>query len=406
MDNLTHTLFAATLARTPLARAGRGTTAALLLASNAPDIDVVSLAGGTISYVHWHRGPTHGVLGIAGLGVLTAAVVWSAYRLADRRRPGPERLPAASFGMLTAVSMLAVGFHVLMDLPTSYGTRLLSPFDWHWYAFDWLPIIDIYLLAILAIGLIFGSLGDAGAAAARPSGRRTTQSASRRMATVVLVLMGVNYGLRATAHHQALVEGPRLFGPLLPSPCDARAPISQGSLAVWPWRVSRSVAAADPDGRHDAANSLLRGPAQAARPCLVEVAALPTFTSPFRWRLIAHLSNAYELHDVDLLDGRLHDDSGTADRMWRLSIRFPDQWTAATREAAAAPMPRIFLGFARFPSARTFTDARGEATVRWTDVRFAGGLTSLEDRSRRPNPFNLTVRLDAGGRVIAERTGP
>ena len=42
MDNLTHTLFALTLARTPLARAGRGTAAALVLASNAPDIDIVA----------------------------------------------------------------------------------------------------------------------------------------------------------------------------------------------------------------------------------------------------------------------------------------------------------------------------------------------------------------------------
>ena len=46
LDNLTHSLFGLTLARTPLGRAGRGTTAALLLASNAPDIDVIVTAGG------------------------------------------------------------------------------------------------------------------------------------------------------------------------------------------------------------------------------------------------------------------------------------------------------------------------------------------------------------------------
>src|SRR5207245_2808175 len=60
LDNLTHSLFALTLSRTRLASAGRGTTAALLLASNAPDIDIVTLAGGTASYLKWHRGPTHG----------------------------------------------------------------------------------------------------------------------------------------------------------------------------------------------------------------------------------------------------------------------------------------------------------------------------------------------------------
>ena len=44
--------------------------------------------------------------------------------------------------MLVAISMLGVLLHILMDLPTSYGTRLLSPFDWRWFAFDWLPIVD------------------------------------------------------------------------------------------------------------------------------------------------------------------------------------------------------------------------------------------------------------------------
>ncbi len=76
MDNVTHTLFAATLARTPLSRAGRGTTAALILASNAPDIDIVATAGGSVNYLSWHRGLSHGPLGIVGLGVVTAALVW------------------------------------------------------------------------------------------------------------------------------------------------------------------------------------------------------------------------------------------------------------------------------------------------------------------------------------------
>jgi len=86
LDNVTHTLFGATLARTPLARAGRGTTAALLLASNAPDIDIVAaLGGGSIKYLEWHRGPTHGPLGVVVLAVVTAAIVSVGRRFYDRR---------------------------------------------------------------------------------------------------------------------------------------------------------------------------------------------------------------------------------------------------------------------------------------------------------------------------------
>ena len=75
MDNVTHTLFALTLARTPLGRRP-GATAALVLASNAPDIDIVAAFGGSANYLAWHRGPTHGPLGVLGLGLVTAAMVW------------------------------------------------------------------------------------------------------------------------------------------------------------------------------------------------------------------------------------------------------------------------------------------------------------------------------------------
>src|SRR5262249_7406351 len=84
MDNLTHTLFALTLARTSLGRAGRGTTPALVIASNARAAAIVTTAGGALSYLRWHRGPTHGPLGVIGLGLLTAVIVWMGRRLLDR----------------------------------------------------------------------------------------------------------------------------------------------------------------------------------------------------------------------------------------------------------------------------------------------------------------------------------
>jgi inner membrane protein len=155
LDNLTHSLFGATLARTPLSRAGRGTMAAVILASNAPDVDIVATAGGAVKYLEWHRGLTHGPLGIVGLGIVSAGVAWLGRGYYDRRWPERRGVEHdASFGMLVAVSILAVLLHVLMDLPTSYGTRLLSPFDWHWFAVDWMPIVDVYLLLALVIGLL------------------------------------------------------------------------------------------------------------------------------------------------------------------------------------------------------------------------------------------------------------
>ena len=93
MDNLTHTLFALTLARTPLGRAGRGTATALVLASNAPDIDIATTARSTASYLQWHRGPTHGLIGILTLGLLVALLVRAGQRIIDRRGPRPPDDP-------------------------------------------------------------------------------------------------------------------------------------------------------------------------------------------------------------------------------------------------------------------------------------------------------------------------
>ncbi len=365
-----------TLARTPLSRAGRGTTAALLLASNAPDIDILATAGGAVNYLKWHRGPTHGPLGVVGLGVAAAGIVWAGRRVLDRRRSKAAAIavanltPDASFGMLVAVSIIGVLLHVLMDLQTSYGMRLLSPFNWHWFVVDWVPIVDIYLLVTLIAGMGFGS---------RTSGVR------RRNATIVLTLMAANYGVRAVAHHQALELVPRLFGPTLPQPCDPRSP-SASPIASWP---RATVPTSPPAGKR----------------CLVEVAAMPSFTSPFRWRIIVQFSNAYEIRDIDLLDARFRSPDADSDVLWRLTLRYPNVWTPEVEKAAATHLGQVFLGFSRFPAARSAVDAHGITTVRFTDMRFAGGFVALDQPVSRANPFTAMVRIGADGRILEESLG-
>src|SRR5205814_871707 len=188
-----------------------------------------------------------------GLAVVSAALVWIGRHFYDRRRPPETTGPDASFGMLVAVSIVGVLLHVLMDLPTSYGTRVLSPFDWHWFAVDWMPIVDVYLLMALVIGLL----------------GRPTAAQRRAKAAFVLLLMATNYGVRGAAHHQALELAPRLFGPTLPELCD---PPASGASRIDSW-PRRSPPSNPTPGRR----------------CLVEIAAMPSFTSPFRWRIIAQM---------------------------------------------------------------------------------------------------------------------
>lgn len=362
MDNLTHSLFGLTLARTPLERAGRGTTVALLLASNAPDIDIVASAGGLANYLAWHRGPTHGPLGILGLGFVAAAIVW----LGDRWWRRPATALPASLLRLWGISCVGVLCHVLMDLPTSYGTRLLSPFSWTWYAQDWMPIVDVFLLAILAMGLVLGRRH-------LPDGR----SLRRRGAYIALALMMGNYALRAWSHHQAIELAPTAFANRLPPPCADAVP--PGSWIEW-WPRPTAGTPRDRNAEH----------------CLVEIAAMPGFTSPLSWRLIARLSDGYELKDVTLQDS----EPSTS----LVSTRYPDRWTPAVLAAARSPIARIFLGFSRFPAARSVADASGEVVVRFADMRFV--MNRLGDqRPQTGGMFGATIRVNSPGDVIEERLG-
>jgi membrane-bound metal-dependent hydrolase YbcI (DUF457 family) len=367
MDNLTHSLFGATLARTPLGRAGRGATAALILASNAPDIDVVTAAGGALNYLQWHRGPTHGPLGVIGLGLITAGIVWSASRLLDRG--GQKR--HASFAALAAISTLGVLFHVLMDLPTSYGTRALSPFLWQWFAVDWMPIIEIYLLVTLAACLIFGSRGS--------------EADRRRNAALALGIMVSIYGIRGLAHQRAVALAPRVFGPILPARCPGVPP--QRFVDRWP-RPAPELGGVN--GR-----------------CLMDVAAMPDFVSPFRWRLVAHLSNAYESQEINVLDARFRRPAPPTEAMWRRTLREPNQWTPAVLRAAATPAAQTFLGFSRFPAARSVIGRDGATTVRWNDMRYIPpGRPRNDNPTPRGSLFSATVELNERGEVIDARLGP
>jgi membrane-bound metal-dependent hydrolase YbcI (DUF457 family) len=367
MDNVTHTLFALTLARTGLARGGRGTTAALVLASNAPDIDIVATLGGSANYLAWHRGPTHGPLGVAGLAVLTAALVWSGRGVLDSMRPEPQPRPLgidsepvegrlkpdptgeAPFAMLTIISTIGVLLHIMMDLPTSYGTRLLSPFSWRWYAIDLMPIIDIYLLVVLTAGLVLG-------------GRSTGMA--RRSAVIVLALMAANYGIRLAAHQQALATAAQRHGPALPPPCDSSAAFGS-VLDSWPQPGARAGGAR----------------------CLVDTAALPSFASPFEWRVIARLPDGYEE-----IDGN--------DAVW-----IPNRWTPLVEQAAATHTAQVLLGFSRFPVAREFREPSGATTVRFTDLRFAMGLDNPRNQTRRSALFTATITFGPGNEFLDERLG-
>lgn len=339
MDNLTHSLFAVTVAGTRVLGTRPGTTATLVIASNAPDLDIAAaLAGGAMQYLAEHRGPTHGPIGIVTLSVFSAALVRLFHHEPPRTsRPGGPNLQSrtthpepASLPYLLGVALVGLLCHVIMDFPTTYRIRLLDPFSPRWFGADWLPILDVYLLGILLLGLLAGMGWPAWRA---------------RWATAALGVMLAYYGLRATSHAAAL----------------------------------------------DLARHLPR-PAEAAGPAR-DTAALPTFFSPFHWRLVRQYPNGYELGVIGVGPGRR-----PLERTW---LRHEEN--AWTHLAAVAEPARVFLEFARFPAAATEPHPDGTVTVRWVDLRFME--PSGAPRMRGGGLFAAVVRLGPDGSVLSARVG-
>lgn len=177
MDNLTHTLTGLALSRAGLSRASRGATLALALASNLPDIDLLASVQGSAAYLEHHRGFTHGVLGAPLLAIALAMVLRI---LLNRSRLLP----------LVLCSLVGVAGHVLMDVWTSYGTRVLSPFDRRWLTWDLVSIVDPYVLMLLAIAVLW----------------KRTSTSGPRIASAFLGLVLAYAGGRAVLHAQAIDE--------------------------------------------------------------------------------------------------------------------------------------------------------------------------------------------------------
>ena len=352
MDNLTHSLFGWTVARAGLGRRLPHATATLIVASNIPDIDIVAGFRDGVDYLAVHRGPTHGPLGIVGLGLLTAALMSLWRRVGSRGvRSRDDDRDTRHFMSTWMLAMIGIAGHVLMDLPTSYGTRLLSPFVWTWYALDWMPIIDVYLWLVLVGALAVGS-----------------RTGRERAALVGLGLMACDYSARAILHHRALENGASFNAAGLHAPCIAT-----------PTLVAHTAGAL--------------APATGSGVC-VEAAALPTFLSPLTWRVIRRQSNGYELSDRRLFgqpptlqSAWLPSDSGDVDRV------------RATRPG------RVYLDFARFPIAELVSRTPSLTTVRLFDARFV--VMAADARGTPANArLSVIITMDASGRIVEQHFGP
>jgi len=205
MDALTHTLTGIALSRAGLNRVCARSAWVLALAANAPDIDVLSLVGGPLKYLEWHRHATHSFLAVPLLTVAVAAVAMIGGGGGSRR---------GGFWRTALVAFVGVSTHLALDWLNEWGVMLLWPFSREWFAAGAVRLVDVWAWLILAAAFVptfLARLVSSEIGAQPPQGRAA--------AIFALLLLVVYFTGREQLHRRALATlDARLYG-------DGNAPV-------------------------------------------------------------------------------------------------------------------------------------------------------------------------------------
>ena len=144
MDIVTHGLAGLLVGRS-VSLEGWGLPGALAVTAGAlaPDVDTLAFAWDTFAVLTYHRGLTHSLFGIPGLAAVTGGLVWL---LSGRRH----------FARLAGLAALGIAIHILLDLPTAFGTRALYPLSTERFRLDLFYVVDPVVTGIVLAGLLAG----------------------------------------------------------------------------------------------------------------------------------------------------------------------------------------------------------------------------------------------------------
>jgi inner membrane protein len=345
VDNLTHSLFGAALARTPLARLSPLAAPILIAGSNLPDLDIaVRLWGGRAGYLEHHRGLTHGLAGVLAQALLLGLGAALVERRRARARGEAWRGPGGAL-LLALVALLG---HPLLDLLNVYGLRPWLPFDGRWVYGDAVFILEPWLWLCLGVAVLLGG-----------ERRRVTAWiwSALLLAGAVLVALSLREGL--------VQVGPAaLWGLGLCALLGARV------LDLGHEHAGKLVAGAFAAALLHVALLFALGPRAAERgleqaraalapgEAVLAVTHAPAPLDPRRWTVTVQCERA--LVEVEV---RLGGASGAARRVER---GLDD---ARVRAALASPCAAAWRGFARFPVAALREGPRG-TRVELYDARY------------------------------------
>jgi len=320
LEPVTHFLTGACMSRAGFNRKTALATLTMVLAAEAADADVLWAIKGPIAAFQHHRGITHSFVGAPFMAAATLAFVWLLYQW--RSPTGKPRILRCKlpvrWGYLYWLALLAALSHILLDYTTAYGIRMFAPFDWRWYSWDIVFIVEPVILLALIAGLVFPALfglinQEIGARGKGPSGR-----AGAIFALVCLLLV---WGYRDFQHRRAL----------------------------------------------HAMNALLY---QGAVP--LKLAAYPYWVDPFHWHGVVETEVFFQTLPVNSMKPAVDEES-------QAHIYYKPEETPVTQAAKASYFGRVYLDWAVFPITQTekLQGAFPGYLVRFQDLRF----TYPEDRS-------------------------
>ena len=177
-----------------------------------------------------------------------------------------------------AVCVVGTAAHVLLDLVSGIGVRLLWPFRQGWFAADLLTNLDLWILVILLLGILLPELFRL---VGEEIGERKKTTRGRGAAVIALLFIVFYVGARAEFH-------------------------------------SRAIDVLNSRDYHGSRRSL-------------DADAFPTGYSPFRWRAVIATDNAIDEAEISLAPGAPFDPD-------RALMHYKPQDSAAL-DAAQQPQP-------------------------------------------------------------------
>lgn len=350
MDNLTHSLLGAALARTRLGRLSPYAAPTLIVGANLPDLDVlVRLWGGRAGYLEHHRGVTHGVAGVLVQGLLLGlGAAWLGRR---RARLRGERAPGSVGPLLLA--LVALGSHPLLDLLNVYGLRPWLPFDGRWVYGDLVFILEPWQWLFLGGAVLLGR---------EQRGKLDWIWAALLSCGALIVALAWRAGHAAGA--PALLWGLGLAALLAARALDLGRARSRALLACSGALALGHLGLLAVLGPRAAARGLeAAGPALESGEQVLAITHAPAPLDPRRWTVVLQSERA-------LLEVAVHLGGGIGD-VRRIERGLDD---ARVRAALQSDCAAAWRGFARFPVAALRQGADG-TRVELYDARYQAGST-------------------------------